>query len=158
MKKIIDTKAFQKWYAQEWGILGNLEQSIMNWLEEQPDYTESKSPTPTPKTDSVHGVWMDKFKQEYELFAQFKKIKLEWNKTDAYSLDAIICVLLHKTDSDYQRALDGWKLILNQWDNLNPFLKDQTQLSQISKNIDEIIRKLSRHAKESTTKGLGKWA
>lgn len=157
MKKIIDIKEYQKWFFDNWGQLGSVQDSIVKWMEEQPDYN-TQTPNPKSQADTVHGQWWVQFRQAYEQFAQAQKLIVKWDRKDNFNLDDIITVLVHKTDGDYQKAFDGWFFILNKWDNLNPFLKDQPQISNIAKNLDEIIRKLSRHAKQSSEKGLGKWA
>ena len=166
MKKIVDIHDFKEEFQDVFEHDGQsrfvVEEIIHYLVNSCSDYVE---PTPLVKQvkshkkgSALHGDWFNLFHQRFFVFKNTRKLPISWTVLETIAMNKIIIQLLAKTGSDYGKALDGWVLILTNWDVLNDFIKDQTQLTAINKHLEEIITKIKRHAKQSTDKGLGKWA
>jgi hypothetical protein len=102
---------------------------------------------------------MEKKQAEYEpAFQPFMDMYCKWHQQqvgvgaritprEGKALKLIISYLRENSKKkDDQGALDAWSFILLHWDKLSAFLQKQVSLSQINRNIPEIIANIKQHA------------
>lgn len=90
------------------------------------------------------------------LYASFMEVYFEWHqqakgikpRISAGDGKALKSIIKYMEEQDKEAALDNWKLILSNFDKLNDFLRSQTQLTQINKNLVEIIIKLKSYVQQ----------
>jgi hypothetical protein len=81
--------------------------------------------------------------QYFEFMGEHVGIKPQMGKAQgAAMLEIIAFLIMQSKEGSEQGALDAWMYILSKWNDLTPFLQNQTKLTQISKNIQEIVTQL----------------
>lgn len=96
-------------------------------------------------TDEAMGKGDEHYQEFMEMYFIFyrrltgTKPKIVPSK-DAPALKSIIKYLRRESKTgDYQGAKDSWKFILKNWKTLNKFYQNQTKLTSINTNLNEII-------------------
>jgi hypothetical protein len=102
---------------------------------------------------------LEKKAQEYEpSFQGFMDMYCQWHShtvgvgaritaRDGKALKAIMKYLRENSKrKDDQGAKQAWSFILTCWDRLSPFIQKQVALTQIEKNLPEIIATLKQYA------------
>lgn len=98
-----------------------------------------------------------RFKEFIEVYDTFCKkeagVGARMNATQGAAMNKIIAYLVSQSNTNNEEgALLAWSYILSHWKNLTDFIKRQTALTQINKNLVEILTQLRNHGK-SNSKG-----
>jgi hypothetical protein len=78
-------------------------------------------------------------------------VQMRFGGAQGKAMKAIVAYLLNECANDEQAALNSWQIILDNWPKLNAFLRDQTDVTQINKNLVEIILKIKTAASNDKT-------
>jgi hypothetical protein len=78
-------------------------------------------------------------------------VRMRFSAAQGKAMKAILAYLLQECSNDEQAALNSWQVILDNWPRLNAFLRGQTDLTQINKNLVEIILKIKTAASNDKT-------
>lgn len=96
-------------------------------------------------TQSLYSKLMQPYWTFYE---DRNEIPPRINAAEGKSLKDIISHL-KKLSADEAEVLELWTVILNKWDQLEPFYQKQMELKQINSNINNILRQI-KHGKGNT--------
>jgi hypothetical protein len=78
-------------------------------------------------------------------------VRMRYSAAQGKSMKSILAYLLQECSNDEQAALNSWQVILDNWGKLNDFIRNQTDLTQINKNLIEIIIKIKAAASNDKT-------
>lgn len=84
-----------------------------------------------------------RFIDTYYEFMREMDVEPVMNAAQGKAMQDIITYLTQQSKSGgEQGALDGWMYILKHWRKLTPFIQNQSKLTQINKNLQEIVMQL----------------
>lgn len=99
----------------------------------------------------VSGEDYQKFVGAYFGFRRERGSEPKMNPAAGKALKEIIRYLLKnkKVQGDPEKALEAWKFILDKWNHLSDYIRQQVGLTQINKHIEEIIEQLTNASKQA---------
>ena len=94
------------------------------------------------------------YQQFVEVYFDFRRERganPKMNPAAGKALKEIIRYLLknEKVNGDPDQALVAWRFMLDRWNHLSDYIKAQVGLTQINKNIEEIIEQLTHASKKA---------
>lgn len=97
-------------------------------------------------TPSLYKRMMDYY---FKWYKEAEDVPPRVNAAEGKALKEIIKYLLGLTDSDEERAFEGWIYILKGWPRLDDFYQKQKDLKQINSNINALIRQIKKSSKSA---------
>lgn len=95
---------------------------------------------------SLYTLFLDMW---FEWFESRNNYPPKFGASDGKALKDIISYLKNITGED--QALDTWKLLLDNWQNLNQFHQKQTDLKYINSKLNVLFNELTKHSSTTHT-------
>jgi hypothetical protein len=119
-----------------------------------------KQPVKTTKEKKINtsNIFPGFMKDYYDFFHKRTDVKPKITGADGKALKEIIKHLVYITKDKFKeledpevekKAREGWQVMLNNWDAIDPFLQKQIKLIQINGNFNNIIENL-KNGKRNT--------